>query len=188
VVGLGIGTLAAYGRPGDHFRFYEINPAVIHVASHYFQFLRGSEATVDILTGDGRLGLEREPPQSFDLIILDAFSDDAIPVHLLTHEAFQTYFQRLRSGGMLAVHVTNRYLHLGALVEALAADLHKQVVLVHNSSDPDRHLLMADWAILAEKRETLERLEQPAAPRSTAASRAVRPWTDNYSDLLQILR
>ena len=123
VIGLGVGTLAAYGRAGDSFRFYELNPAVIQVASTYFRFLNESAAATEVVAGDGRLALEREPPQNFDVLILDAFSGDSIPVHLLTRQAFEVYFRHLRPGGIVAVHVTNRYLDLAPVVDALAAAL-----------------------------------------------------------------
>ncbi len=126
IIGLGAGTLAAYGRRGDWFRFYEINPAVIESARRDFQFLSDSAASIDVVEGDGRLRLEQEPEHSFDLIVLDAFSDDSIPVHLLTREAFQIYFARLRPGCRLAVHVTNRYLDLNPVIEALARTWEKQ--------------------------------------------------------------
>jgi hypothetical protein len=110
---------------GDSFRFYEINPAVIQVASRYFHFLGESQASTDVVEGDGRLALRQEPSKTFDVIVVDAFSDDSIPVHLLTREAFQTYFGRLRDGGILAIHVTNRYLDLAPVIEAGARSLQK---------------------------------------------------------------
>src|SRR5207248_1725344 len=137
IVGLGVGTLAVYGRRGDDFRFFEINPAVIEVASQYFHFLRDSEAKTDVVTGDGRLALAQEAARSFDVIIVDAFSDDSIPVHLLTKEAFQIYFQRLQGGGVLAIHVTNRYLELDSVVRALAESMGKQSAMVHSAADPE---------------------------------------------------
>src|SRR6185437_5050884 len=109
LVGLGAGTLASYGRPGDTFRFYEINPAVIDVASHDFHLLEKAQAKIELVQGDGRLALEREPTASFDDLVLDAFSGDSIPVHLLTREAFRTYFRILRPDGEIAIHITNRF-------------------------------------------------------------------------------
>ena len=175
LVGLGVGTLAAYGRAGDVFRFYEINPAVIDVASRYFHFLETSEAKTDIVAGDGRLSLEREPSSSLDILVLDAFADDSIPVHLLTREAFETYFRLLRSDGVLAIHLTNRYLNLAPVVEAAAADIHRQVAEVHNEAIPDRQILAADWAIVS------------AGPADVNA-KTIRLWTDDYSNLFQVLK
>ncbi len=99
VIGLGIGTLARYGQKGDHYFFYEINPLVVDLANKLFDFLGQSEAQVDIIPGDGRLSLERQSPQGFDVLVVDAFSGDAIPVHLLTREAFELYFRHLKPRG-----------------------------------------------------------------------------------------
>jgi len=174
IIGLGVGTLATYGRPHDVFRFYEINPTVVQIATQYFQFLVASQASMTVITGDGRLALAREPQPGFDVVVLDAFSDDSIPVHLLTREAFQLYFQHLRSGGTLAVHLTNRYLDLAPLVAAAAGEWGKRTALVHNPADPARHISAADWAIVGD--------DVPA----TAPIKSVRVWTDNYSNLFQV--
>jgi spermidine synthase len=178
-----VGTLAAYGRSGDVFRFYEINPAVIDVASRYFHFLGTSEAKTFVTEGDGRLALEREPPDSFDILVLDAFADDSIPVHLLTREAFATYFHLLRSDGVLAIHLTNRYLELTPVVEAAAAAMGKHVVEVHNLADPERQVLQADWALVAGRAEDLRQFGGTRTETRTA-----RLWTDDYSNLFQVLR
>jgi hypothetical protein len=186
VVGLGTGTIAVYGRPGDSFRFYDINPAVIDVAWRYFHFLSESAAKVETVESDGRLGLQRESSHSLNMIALDAFSGDSIPIHLLTREAFQMYFDRLAPDGVVVIHVTNRYLDIASVVSALAADLHKPLVIVHNPSDAQRHIQAADWAILADRREDLADLE----PFNNAGvtSRKAPVWTDDYSDLFDILR
>jgi SAM-dependent methyltransferase len=184
IVGLGVGTLAAYGRPGDDFRFYEINPAVIEVASRYFRFLAESQAKTDVVAGDGRLALEREAPKSFDVIVLDAFSDDSIPVHLLTREAFEVYFRRLRDGGVLAIHLTNRFLKLDSVVAALAENMRKQMAMVHSAADPERQISAADWAVVADTREALRSLLGPAGVTETGPK--TQPWTDEYSNLFRV--
>jgi len=186
VVGLGTGTLAVYGRTGDSFRFYDINPAVIDVAWRYFHFLSESAAKVETVQADGRLGLQREAARSLNMIALDAFSGDSIPIHLLTREAFQMYFDRLAPGGVVVIHVTNRYLDIASVVAALAADLHKPLVIVHNPSDALRHIQAADWAILADRREDLADLEP--FNNASVTSRKAPVWTDDYSDLFEILR
>ena len=112
VIGLGTGTIAAYGRLGDYIRYYEINPLVLRVARKEFFFLKDCKAKLDVAMGDARLSLEREPPQNFDVLAVDAFSSDSIPVHLLTKEAMELYFRHLRPDGILAVHISNRYLDL----------------------------------------------------------------------------
>jgi SAM-dependent methyltransferase len=176
LVGLGAGTLASYGRPGDTFRFYEINPAVIDVASHNFHFLEKSQAKIELIQSDGRLALEREPSGSFDDLVLDAFSGDSIPVHLLTREAFQTYFRILRPEGEIAIHITNRFLDLAPVVRAVAASLGRQVIEVRSEADPDQQVLAADW-MLVSARNTGE-----------TPSRRTKAWTDDYSNLFEVLK
>jgi SAM-dependent methyltransferase len=186
VVGLGTGTLALYGRAGDSFRFYDINPEVIDVAWRFFHYLSESAAKIDTVQGDGRLGLQRELPHSLNMIALDAFSGDSIPVHLLTRDAFQMYFERLAPGGVVIIHVTNRYLDIASVVASLAANLHKPLIIVHNSQDVPRHIQAADWAILADRREDLADLE-PFSNTSVSPHKAP-VWTDDYSNLFEILR
>jgi hypothetical protein len=185
VVGLGAGTLAAYGRKGDWFRFYEINPAVVEAARADFHFLADSAATVDVATADGRLGLEHEPARSLDLIVLDAFSDDAIPVHLLTREAFQAYFARLRQGAPLAVHVTNRYLDLDPVLQRLAGTFSKTLLRIRSAGDAQQQTLAAEWAVMADPGPIADGLRPWADPTPV---RAGPLWTDEYSNLLQIWR
>jgi SAM-dependent methyltransferase len=175
LVGLGAGTLAAYGRTGDTFRFYEINPAVIEIASKYFHFLAGSAAQTSVTEGDGRLALATEQPNSFDVIVLDAFSDDSIPVHLMTKEAFALYFRLLKPDGVLAIHLTNRYLDLQPVVQALAANLEKQTESVHNAAEPDKQILAADWVLVH-------------GQRTGSPPNSIRLWTDDYSNLFQLLK
>jgi spermidine synthase len=182
IIGLGIGTVAAYGRAGDSYRFYEINPAVTDLASRQFHFLAESPAHTDVVTGDGRLALALEPPRSFDAIVLDAFSGDSIPVHLLTEEAFQLYFERLREDGILAINITNRYLDLSPVVGRIAEALGKSFVVIHNGADGDRQVCAADWAVLSAGDAPSE-LDRPRQN-----TRKVRLWTDDYSNLFRILR
>jgi hypothetical protein len=176
LVGLGAGTLASYGRPGDIFRFYEINPAVIDIASHDFHFLEKSRAKIELIEGDGRLALEREPTASFDDLVLDAFSGDSIPVHLLTREAFRTYFRVLRPDGEIAIHITNRFLDLAPVVRAVAASLGRQVIEVRSEADPDQQVLAADWMLVS------------ARNVGETPSRLTRAWTDDYSNLFEVLK
>ena len=185
VVGLGTGTLASYGRPGDTYRFFDINPAVIDVASRDFRYLHESAAHVETIAIDGRLGLAREPSHSLNLIALDAFSGDSIPVHLLTREAFAIYFDRLTPTGVVAIHLTNRYLDIASVVRAVAAALRKPALLIHNPGDASRAVQATDWAILANRPEDLAAIEPFATPMS---DRQVAVWTDEYSNLFEILR
>lgn len=185
LIGLGTGTLAVYGRPGDHYRFFDINPAVIDIAWHDFRYLRDSPAQVETVALDGRIGLEGEPLHSLNLIALDAFAGDSIPVHLLTREAFAIYFARLAPGGLIALHITNRYLDIASVVRAAAASLGKPALLIHNRSDAARAVQATDWAILANSPRDIAALEPFAGGVPT---RPIAPWTDDYSNLFEILR
>jgi hypothetical protein len=185
VVGLGTGTLAVYGRRGDSYRFFDINPAVIEIAWHDFRYLSESAASVETVPLDGRLGLAREAAHSLNLIALDAFSGDSIPVHLLTREAFAMYFKRLAPGGVIAIHITNRYLDIASVVRAAAASLQKPVLVIHNGSDRDRAVQATDWAIMANQRDDLASIEPFATEQAT---RHIAAWTDDYSNLFEIFR
>src|SRR5690606_7973877 len=120
VVGLGAGTLATYGRPGDTYRFYEINPQVIEVAKTEFSYLGSSRATIETLLGDARLTMEREPAQHYDVLAIDAFSSDSIPTHLMTWQAMGIYLKNMKDDGVIAFHVTNRFLNLAPVVRRIA--------------------------------------------------------------------
>lgn len=174
LVGLGAGTLAAYGRAGDEFQFFEINPEVARIAANDFHFLSATAAHTTVQIGDGRLLLQKQQPATYDLIVLDAFSDDSIPVHLLTEQAFDLYLRLLKPGGGIAVHLTNRYLDLQPVVDALAAHFQKNVEAVHSPADPANQILAADWAIVSLPGDTIK----TAGPL----------WTDNYTSLFGLLR
>lgn len=191
VVGLGAGTLAAYGQAGDQFRFYELNPLVIRVAQEYFTFLSDSAAEVRLIEGDARLSLEREVDEDLeplDLLVLDAFSGDAIPVHLLTREAFEVYLRRLKPGGVLAIHTSNRYLDLMQVVVGLARVCELDCGVVTLGEYPNLSIAPSEWMLLSRDRTFL------AGP--ALRDEAVRPnlgddlpiWTDQYNNLWQILR
>ncbi len=187
LVGLGIGTLAAYGQPGDEFRFYEINGQVIDIAQALFFYLRDTKATTSIVEGDGRLTLERDTSPSFDVLALDAFSGDAIPVHLLTKEAGELYRQHLRPNGVLAFHVSNDFLDLAPVVEKLAETLGYRAVLVRSHSGDDL-VLAADWVLVTNNMDVLnnEAVKLHSLPITKIAG--LRVWTDDYSNLFQILK
>ena len=188
VVGLGAGVLASYGRRGDSYRFYEINPLVLQLARSEFTFLADSAASIDVVVGDGRLALEREPDQHFDVLTLDAFSGDSVPIHLLTKEAFGTYFRHLKPDGVLAVHVSNYYLDLYPVVAQSAQAWGKRVLPVFSEGEPDRGTCAAIW-VLASGDST--RFQDAVFQRAAAASppvRNIRLWTDDYSNLVQVVR
>ncbi len=187
LIGLGAGTLAAYGRPGDFYRFYEINPMVPTIAHTYFTYLKDSGAVVDIRMGDARLSLERQEPQNYDFMAVDAFSSDSIPVHLLTREALELYFKHLKPAGMLAVHISNRYINLEPVLERGAAALGKTARVFTTEANKDRTCHNAIWMLLA---------SDPAIFQHAALKLGVQPtpapwlqaWTDDFSNVYKVLR
>jgi len=188
VIGLGAGTLAGYGREGDSFRLYEINPQVIDLATKQFSYVTDSRAKLEMSLGDARLSLEREPPQGFDVLAVDAFSSDAIPVHLLTAEAFDTYFRHLKPGGILAVHISNRYLDLKPVLREAAAKFGRHARLFDEDSDETRGLYGSTWVLISDDAKTFERAPLESAAEPLESDKAVRLWTDDYSDLWRILK
>lgn len=184
VIGLGVGTMAAYGKPGDLYRFYEINPVVIDFARSEFRYLRESKAATEVVPGDARLSLEREPPQNYDVLIVDAFSGDSIPIHLLTREVFELYFRHVKSTGAIAVHVTNRHLDLAPVVKAIAEVSDASALLIHNSKEDSRKIYSSSWVIVTRNQDLAREIGYLASP---IKKRSVL-WTDNYSNLLTSLR
>ena len=188
IVGLGAGTMAAYCRAGDYYRFYEINPLVIKSARSQFSYLSDCPAEVTVVQGDARLSLEREAPQQFDVIVLDAFSGDSIPVHLLTREAFAVYFKHLRVGGILAVHTSNLHLDLVPVVNLAASHFGKNAWRVKSAADAGRRVGRAEWVLLS-SRPDIGRADGVTALTTDSAVRpAMPPWTDDYSSIYGILK
>lgn len=194
VLGLGVGTLAVYGMPGDTLRFYEIDPHVITVAHEYFDFLANSPARIDVKLGDGRLLLEAEVRANtlprYDLLVLDAFSGDAVPIHLLTEEAFAIYLARLAPRGVLAINVSNRVIDLRRAIEGNAhrAQLHL-AHLIHHPDTDDWWQFSSEWLLLARERSVLD------TPAITDWTGLAAPetlggpvWTDEFASLLPMLR
>ncbi len=186
VVGLGAGTLATYGKAGDRFRFYEINDDVIALAKKYFSFLESTPSSVELLLGDARLTLEREAPQAFDVLVLDAFSGDAIPVHLLTREAMEIYCRHLKEGGILAIHISNLYFDLKSIVNGLAQNASLQFSIVSDEGTAYPGGLKSCWAILSNERAAIDLALGHAATMPPAG----RPvfWTDDNSNLFEVLK
>jgi hypothetical protein len=184
VVGLGAGVLATFARDGDVFRFYEIDPLVVNFAQRYFSFLSSSRARVEVALGDARYVMERERPQEYDLLIVDAFAGDAIPVHLLTREAFQVYQRHLAPTGFLVLHVSNRSLNLLPVVRAVSESLGWRVVAVTDHGDASRALNPSVWVFAGP-----EPVLHPFLPAHDAPSPPARYlWTDERSSLLEVLR
>ncbi len=189
VIGLGVGTLAAYGRDGDVIRFYEINPDIDHLAWSLFTYLDTTPATVDVVIGDARMSLEHQADQGFDMLVLDAFSSDSIPVHLLTAEAFETYLRHLAAGGVIAVHASAVYLDLQPVVLKLAEHFGLRAVCIETPGRDEDGTLSATWILLSRGDAILARPEIRQAANVTRPDTAhVRLWTDDYANPLQVLR
>jgi spermidine synthase len=192
VVGLGTGTLAAYARPGDEFRFYEINPQVLELSSGptaVFTYLNDAPGRAEIVLGDARLSLEREPPQELDVLALDAFTSDSIPAHLLTREAVAAYRRHLRApDGVLAVHVSNKYLDLKPVVRGLARDLGWQALHVDSTSQPGE-VWSSDWVVLRDPAGSpLDVRLTTAARELPAQGEGLVSWTDAWSNLWGVVK
>lgn len=187
LIGLGTGTLAAYGREGDAYRFYEINPQVIDIAQNEFTFIRDSPARVEIVQGDARLALERENPQGFDVLAVDAFSGDAIPVHLITREAMAVYLRHMKPDGIIAFHVTNRFLSLAPVVEQLARDQGLHAALIRDEGvDTTAH--RTDWVLVARDKALLQSGALADAASAIGTIPGLGVWTDDFNNLFDVLK
>ena len=190
-VGLGAGVIAAWTLPGDRLTFYEINPLVLRLSGEYFTYLRDARGGVETVLGDARLSLEREAAAGaapLDLLVIDAFSSDAIPLHLLTREAFGVYFKRLRPDGVLAVHLSNLFLDLEPLVRGLALDAGKKAVLIENMKDEAAGAEAAAWMLVSGNGEFLGDPLIKAASAAPPAAPGTLVFTDQYSNLFRLIR
>jgi len=188
-VGLGTGTIAAYGQQGDYYCFYEINPEVEAIARQFFTYLTDCPATVEVKLGDARLSMEQEAlSQDYDVIALDAFSGDAIPAHLLTVEAFAVYLRHLKPTGVIAVHTSNRHLDLQPIVALIARCYRMQAVGVNVVDAEGVGDSASEWLLLTRNQEFLQ---TPAVVDGSwpldPPDPAIHVWTDQYSNLFQIL-
>lgn len=188
VIGLGAGTIAAYGKSADYFRFYDINPLIRKLATSSFTYLRDTPAKTDIVMGDARLSLGWERPQNFDVLAVDAFSGDAIPVHLLTREAFALYLHHLKPDGVLAIHTSNTYLNLEPVVKLLADDAGYSASWVSNDDDRRKLIDASDWVLVTRNKRFIEELETSTFVETIVVPPKLRLWTDDYNNLFQILR
>ncbi len=186
IVGLGTGTIAAFGAKGDVFRFYEINPDVVTVAQRDFTYLMDSKANIEISLGDARLNLEREPAHGFDVLAIDAFSSDAIPMHLITREAVEIYLKHLNASGVIAFHVSNRYLDLKPVVNTIAASRGLEVAWVKETYNDGS--TRSDWILLAKDRTLLGRPEIAEGSLAIPAKPNQKIWTDDFNNLWQALQ
>ncbi len=192
IVGLGTGTIAAYGEPGDHIRFYEINPAVIELSEKYFTYRKDSAALVEVVPGDARLEMEREcrsgSAPKFDVLAVDAFAGDAIPVHLLTRECFRTYRCHLKDDGILALHISNRYFDLNPVIRGQVEE-GESFLGIYSAGNDMQGTDACDWVLLTRNRRFLENpdVRKVAVPWSNDDPKPVL-WTDDYSNLFRLFR
>jgi hypothetical protein len=185
VIGLGTGTIAAYCRPGDTYKFYEINPLVLQIAQTEFSYLADCPTGPTTSMGDARLSLESEQPQQYDVFAVDAFISDAIPVHLLTREAFDLYWRHLKPDGVLLVHISNRYVDLAPIVARAAEANGKRTRVIANGADPTQAVSAATWMVVTSRpgffeRPALQGAFDPEVPAGFTG------WTDDYSNLWQV--
>jgi hypothetical protein len=187
VIGLGTGTLAAWGKRGDTYHFYDINPQVVEIAQSEFTYLKDSKAGTEISLGDARLSLEREAPHEFDVLVVDAFSSDSIPVHLITKEALTVYLKHVKPDGAIVFHVTNRFLKLAPVVKKLADDLGLYSALIIDDAD-DTAFSKTDWVIVTRDQALIAR--EAIAQKATEIDviPGLRLWTDDFNNLYQILK
>jgi hypothetical protein len=187
-IGLGAGTIAVYGKPGDRYRFYEIDDAIVAAAHRHFSYVGDSHATVDIALGDGRLLLQQESGRRYDVLVIDAFSGDSIPVHLITREAVALYRDRLKPGGVIALHISNSHLDLRRVVARIAADLGLQKAWISDPGIPgDQSVVFSDWILLANDRTVLDRPSIRGASKPLPPHAGARTWTDDYSNVPQVM-
>ena len=187
IIGLGAGTLAAWGKPGDTYRFYEINPQVIEIANSEFTFLKDSRATIETVLGDARLNMESEAPQDFDVCVVDAFSSDSIPVHLVTAEAMAVYLRHLKPRGILAFHVSNRFLLVAPVIKKIAEHHGLSSTQVSDEAE-GTGFLGTDWILVARDEALLQHEALAGKGLPIEDMPGLKLWTDDYSSLFQILK
>lgn len=186
IIGLGSGTIATYGNKGDVFRFYDINPEVVTIANRDFTYLRDSDATIETSLGDARLSLEREPVQLFDVLAIDAFSSDSIPVHLITLEALAIYEKHMKPDGVIAFHVSNRFLDLKPVVQMIADARALSVAWVRDTYEDGS--TTSDWVLLTKARNLLLKPEILDATFIIPPEPGWRLWTDDFNNLVQVMK
>ncbi len=190
VTGLGTGTIAAYAGEGQTIDFYEIDPAVrmIAISSWYFSYLNDCQAKWNIILGDARLTMEKAPPHSYGIIILDAFSSDAIPVHLLTKEAVNLYFSKLSQDGVLLFHISNRYVDLAPILGKLAEENRFACMICSDDEDAGEEKSASTWVLLARKKTDFGDLIRSDAWEKITLQGRVKVWTDDFSDILSVFK
>ena len=186
IIGLGVGSFTGWGKPGDYYRIYELDPDVVKIAREQFWYLSGAQAKIDIVVGDGRLSMERDPPQGFDLISVDAFSSGSIPIHLLTREALQAYKRHLAPGGVIVYNVTNRFVNLAPQLKLVAEAEGMKILLMNDDPEDEKYsgtayvLVTDNPAFLADKRfEDADDI---------TPIKGLQTWTDGFNNLFKVVR
>jgi len=183
ILGLGAGAVSVYARKSDHWRMYEINPMVLDIARRDFTYLADSPAKIDVVLGDGRLAIEREAPQGYDLLAMDAFSSDSVPAHLITSEAITAYERHLKPDGILAIHVSNRFIDLAPAIKALADKHGFHGVIVYETG-----ATVSDWILLSKDKSVLAHPRIADGAQALPEKKGMKPWTDDFHNLVQVLR
>ncbi|MEP2652551.1 MAG: fused MFS/spermidine synthase, partial [Paraglaciecola sp.] len=192
VIGLGAGVLAQQGRKNDHITFYEINPAVKDFALSYFSYLNSAEATIQVVLGDGRISLQQNlnvnHKNTLDILVIDAFSSDAIPTHLLTKEAFEVYWQHLKPNGLLVIHTSNNHLDLKPVIYALGNHQNKQS-LVFNNSQNQNTKYVSEWVVVTNEQTFIHKPQVLIHAKNLKYSNQQSTnWTDDFNSLLSVLK
>ncbi|PYT17511.1 MAG: hypothetical protein DMG59_07135 [Acidobacteria bacterium] len=189
ILGLGAGVTATLARAGDTLHYYEINPLVVDIATNQFGFLRACPADKQFFLGDGRLVLERLPGEQLDLLAMDAFTSDAVPVHLLTREAYQTYLRHLKPDGVLAINISNRYLNLEPVIAQSASDIGWSGVVVSDEGEDEDYYSPSTWILLCRSTNLFHHANFHGRSITRIEYKpGFRAWTDDYSNIIQIIK
>jgi SAM-dependent methyltransferase len=188
VVGLGTGSMAGWFLPNRHITFFDIDPQIYDIASHFFTFLRRCGTNCDVVMGDGRLSIEKVPDGTFDVLMLDAFDSDSIPAHLVSREAVQMYLRKLKPNGLILFHVSNRYMNVEGLVAALIVDASLEGLVRYDDDEEPTGKVSSDYVVAARRPEDLGSLEQDQNWSHVEKPAGIQPWTDDYSNMLKIVR
>jgi hypothetical protein len=191
ILGLGAGVTATLAEKGDTLYYYEINPLVVEIANSWFKFLKHCPAQRELFLGDGRLVLERQPSQQFDLLAMDAFTSDAVPVHLLTREAFETYMRQIKPDGVLAINISNRYLDLEPVVARAAEQFGRRALVIHDDGEEEDFYTSSTWILLSANWGFFDSPHLKGAVEGIYLARSkpnIKLWTDDYSNIIQILQ
>jgi len=194
IIGLGSGTIGTYCKPKDKFVYYEIDPDVERLARQYFTYLNDAGEQIEVVLGDARISMEKELKQhgsrKFDILAVDAFSGDAIPVHLLTQEAFELYFRHLNEEGILAIHISNMYVGLEPLIYNMAKNFNRETALVEEDKNKSEGIKSSTWILISNNQSFMKHSRVLAHTNSwpPIVHQKKIIWTDDYSNLVGLLK